>query len=33
VGVLLGRALGLLDGIAKQLDPDVNTLEIVASYV
>ena len=31
--ILMGRALGLMDGIAKQLDPDINTLEIVADYV
>ncbi len=31
--ILMGRALGLMDGIAKQLDPDINALEIVADYV
>jgi predicted unusual protein kinase regulating ubiquinone biosynthesis (AarF/ABC1/UbiB family) len=31
--ILMGRALGLLDGITKQLDPDLDALEIVASYV
>ncbi len=31
--LLVGRALGLLDGITKQLDPATNTLEIVASYI
>ena len=31
--ILVGRALGLLDGISKQLDPDINALEIVAEYV
>jgi predicted unusual protein kinase regulating ubiquinone biosynthesis (AarF/ABC1/UbiB family) len=31
--ILVGRALGLLDGISKQLDPDINALEIVAGYV
>lgn len=30
--LLVGRALGMLDGITKQLDPDMETLEIVASY-
>jgi predicted unusual protein kinase regulating ubiquinone biosynthesis (AarF/ABC1/UbiB family) len=30
--LLVGRALGLLDGITKQLDPDLDTLEIVAHY-
>ena len=30
--ILMGRALGLMDGIAKQLDPEINTLEIVADY-
>lgn len=29
--ILMGRALGLLDGITKQLDPDLNALEIVAA--
>ena len=31
--ILMGRALGLMDGISKQLDPDINALEIVAEYV
>jgi ubiquinone biosynthesis protein len=31
--ILMGRALGLLDGITKQLDPELDALEIVASYV
>ncbi|HYX50949.1 MAG TPA: hypothetical protein VE843_14475, partial [Ktedonobacteraceae bacterium] len=31
--ILMGRALGLLDGITKQLDPDVNALEIVVEHV
>lgn len=31
--ILVGRALGLLDGITKQLDPDTNALEIVAGYI
>jgi predicted unusual protein kinase regulating ubiquinone biosynthesis (AarF/ABC1/UbiB family) len=30
--LLVGRALGLLDGITKQLDPSMDTLEIVAHY-
>jgi ubiquinone biosynthesis protein len=30
--MLVGRALGLLDGITKQLDPDMDTMEIVAHY-
>jgi len=30
--LLVGRAIGLLDGIARQLDPDLDTLEIVARY-
>jgi ubiquinone biosynthesis protein len=30
--ILMGRALGLMDGITKQLDPDINALEIVAGY-
>ncbi len=30
--ILVGRALGLLDGITRQLDPDMNALEIVAGY-
>ena len=31
--MLVGRALGLLDGITKQLDPQLNAIEVVASYV
>jgi predicted unusual protein kinase regulating ubiquinone biosynthesis (AarF/ABC1/UbiB family) len=31
--LMVGRALGMLDGITKQLDPDLNTLEIIARYV
>jgi predicted unusual protein kinase regulating ubiquinone biosynthesis (AarF/ABC1/UbiB family) len=31
--LLVGRALGLLDGITKQLDPDVNALAAIADYV
>jgi len=31
--LLVGRALGLLDGITKQLDPELNTMEIVARYI
>jgi predicted unusual protein kinase regulating ubiquinone biosynthesis (AarF/ABC1/UbiB family) len=30
--LLVGRALGLLDGITKQLDPGMDTMEIVAHY-
>jgi ubiquinone biosynthesis protein len=30
--LLVGRALGLLDGITKQLDPDMDTMQIVAHY-
>ena len=30
--LLVGRALGLLDGITRQLDPGINTLAIVATY-
>ena len=30
--LLVGRTIGLLDGIARQLDPDLNTLEIVPRY-
>ena len=31
--LLVGRALGLLDGITKQLNPELNTMEIVARYI
>jgi ubiquinone biosynthesis protein len=30
--LLVGRAIGLLDGIASQLDPELDALEIVARY-
>ena len=30
--LLVGRAIGLLDGITKQLDPELDALEIVARY-
>jgi predicted unusual protein kinase regulating ubiquinone biosynthesis (AarF/ABC1/UbiB family) len=30
--VMIGRTLGLLDGIAKQLDPGLDTMEIIARY-
>jgi predicted unusual protein kinase regulating ubiquinone biosynthesis (AarF/ABC1/UbiB family) len=30
--LLAGRAIGLLDGITRQLDPDLDALEIVARY-
>src|SRR5438132_3241832 len=30
--LLVGRALGMLDGITKQLDPSMDTMEIVAHY-
>jgi predicted unusual protein kinase regulating ubiquinone biosynthesis (AarF/ABC1/UbiB family) len=30
--LLVGRALGLLDGITKQLDPSMDTMDIVAHY-
>lgn len=30
--LLVGRALGLLDGITKQLDPDLDVLEIITRY-
>src|SRR5437016_13417381 len=30
--LLVGRALGLLDGITKQLDPGMDTMDIVAHY-
>jgi ubiquinone biosynthesis protein len=30
--LLVGRVLGMLDGITKQLDPGIDTLEIVAHY-
>jgi hypothetical protein len=31
--ILVGRALGLLDGVTKQLDPDLEALEIISGYV
>jgi ubiquinone biosynthesis protein len=31
--LLVGRAIGLLDGIARQLDPDLDALEIVARHI
>jgi predicted unusual protein kinase regulating ubiquinone biosynthesis (AarF/ABC1/UbiB family) len=31
--LLVGRALGMLDGITKQLDPGMDTMEIIAHYV
>ena len=31
--ILVGRALGLLDGVTKQLDPDLQALEIIAGYI
>ncbi len=30
--LLVGRALGLLDGITKQLDPSLDTMDIIAHY-
>jgi len=30
--LLVGRAIGLLDGITRQLDQDVDAMEIVARY-
>jgi hypothetical protein len=30
--LLVGRAIGLLDGITRQLAPEVDALEIVACY-
>jgi len=30
--LLVGRALGLIDGITKQLDPNMDTIEIIAHY-
>lgn len=30
--LLIGRAIGLLDGITRQLDPELDSLEIVARY-
>ena len=31
--ILVGRALGLLDGVTRQLDPGLDTLEIISGYV
>ena len=31
--LLVGRALGMLDGITRQLDPELDALEIVADYI
>ena len=31
--LLVGRALGMLDSITKQLDPDMDTIQIVSRYV
>jgi ubiquinone biosynthesis protein len=31
--LLVGRTLGLLDGISKQLDPHIDTLQIIAHHV
>ncbi len=31
--LLVGRALGLLDGITRQLDPDLEAMELVARYI
>ena len=31
--LLVGRTLGLLDGITRQLDPEMDALEVVAEYV
>jgi predicted unusual protein kinase regulating ubiquinone biosynthesis (AarF/ABC1/UbiB family) len=31
--ILVGRALGLLDGVTKQLDPDLQALEIISGYI
>jgi ubiquinone biosynthesis protein len=31
--LLVGRALGLLDGVTKQLDPDLNALAAIADYL
>ena len=31
--ILVGRALGLLDGITKQLYPEMNAIEVIAGYV
>jgi hypothetical protein len=31
--LLIGRALGLLNGTTQQLDPDQDNLEIIAGYI
>jgi len=31
--ILMGRALGLLDGITKQLDPGLDTLAVITGYI
>jgi len=31
--LLIGRAIGLLDGITRQLDPDLDALEIVGRHL
>lgn len=31
--LLIGRAIGLLDGITRQLDPDLDSLEIVSRHI
>jgi hypothetical protein len=31
--LLVGRAIGLLDGITRQLDPDLDALEVVGRHV
>jgi ubiquinone biosynthesis protein len=31
--ILVGRALGLLDGVTRQLDPSLDTLQIISGYV
>ena len=31
--IMMGRALGLLDGITKQLDPSLDALEIITAYI
>jgi predicted unusual protein kinase regulating ubiquinone biosynthesis (AarF/ABC1/UbiB family) len=30
--LLVGRALGMIDGITKQLDPELDSMDIVAHY-
>ena len=31
--IMMGRTLGLLDGITKQLDPSLDALEIITAYI